>query len=111
MQLEMLETLILFAKFAKRSFLVSRFMNMFLFMKKNLLSNQNQLQPNISEFSMKNTEREKYEFDFLKFMTGDNFSFSLIEPFVDLLKTLKSEDLIRQTDSKKKINCNFSLIC
>jgi len=61
-------------------------------------------QQTIETFSMKNIERQKYDFSLTKFIIQNNLSFSIVEPLVILLKTLKDEDLLRQCDFSK-IDC------
>ena len=58
-------------------------------------------QPLISNFSMKNIERERFEFEIIKFVVGNNLSFSLIETLMSLFKTFQEEDLLRQVNFSK----------
>ena len=63
--------------------------------------NKDESQPLISDFSMKNIQREQFEFELIKFIVANNLSFSLIEPLISFLKTLKDQDFIRQVDFSK----------
>ena len=64
-------------------------------------SAENMDQPLISNFSMKNNERERFEFEIIKFVVGNNLSFSLIETLMSLFKTFQEEDFSRQVNFPK----------
>ena len=55
----------------------------------------------IPQFSMKNIEREQFEFLLIKFIVANNLPFSLVDSLIILLKALKNQDMIRQVDFSK----------
>lgn len=45
--------------------------------------------------------RQKYELEVAKFIFSNNLPFSVIDPLVELLKAVKKDDIIRQSDFSK----------
>ena len=58
-------------------------------------------QKGLNLLALENAQRQKYEFEVSKFIFSNSLSFSLVEPLVELLKTLKKDDLIRQAHFSK----------
>jgi len=57
-----------------------------------------------------NLHRQKYELEITKFIFTNNLPFNVVDPLIELLKTVKKDDVIRQCDFSKIDRKHISVI-